>query len=236
MAFLSGKDTKILVDDVDLSGYFNNLDETAELAGLVTTTFGKAAVTRVTGLKDGRVTLGGFFDSGVDAVDEEIRAAFTTFRVFTAAKEGLVIGKPTTLLSALSTNYRRSAPVADVVSVSVDIEPDGGLDFGVSLHDLTAETATGNSASVDNAAATTTGAVAHLHVTAASGTTPSLTTKVQHSVDNAVWVDLITFTAATARTKERKTVTGTVNRYLRETRTISGTTPSFTFAVACARQ
>lgn len=38
--------------------------------------------------------------------------------------------------------------------------------------------------------------------------------KVRHSVDNATWVDLITFTAVTAApAAERKTVAGAVNRY-----------------------
>jgi len=51
-----------------------------------------------------------------------------------------------------------------------------------------------------------------------------------------VWVDLITFSAATAATSQRRTVAGTVNRYVREQHTISGSTPSFTYAAAFARR
>jgi hypothetical protein len=63
-----------------------------------------------------------------------------------------------------------------------------------------------------------------------------LDVKIQHSTDNVTFADLITFTQATDVTSQRISVTGTVNRYTRETRTIGGSsTPTFTYAVAFAR-
>lgn len=76
---------------------------------------------------------------------------------------------------------------------------------------------------------------AALHVLSASGTTPSLTVKVQ-SDDNADFTsatDRITFTAATAATYEWSSVAGAItDDYWRVSYSISGTdTPTFSFAV-----
>jgi hypothetical protein len=47
--------------------------------------------------------------------------------------------------------------------------------------------------------------------------------KIQHSTDDSIWSDLITFTNVTATpAKERLTVAGTINRYTRFIRTVSG--------------
>lgn len=126
--------------------------------------------------------------------------------------------------------------VADLVKLSATLRGSGkaGL-LGRLLHAKAAETATGNGTSLDNTASSASGGRANLHVTAASGTTPSMTAKIQHSADNITFADLITFTAATAALAETKEATGTVNRYLRATWTITGTTPSFTFVVGFAR-
>lgn len=67
-------------------------------------------------------------------------------------------------------------------------------------------------------------------VTAASGTTPSLTVIVEHSPDNATWATHTTFTAATAANTERKVLSG-LDRYVRARWTVSGTTPSFTWSL-----
>lgn len=71
-----------------------------------------------------------------------------------------------------------------------------------------------------------------LNVTAASGTTPSLTVNVQTSYDNGdtdAWHTVASFTAATATGVQRKTFA--IDRYVRVTYTVSGTTPSFTIGV-----
>lgn len=69
-----------------------------------------------------------------------------------------------------------------------------------------------------------------LNVTAASGTTPSLTVNVQTSGDNSTWATVASFTAATTTGVQRKVFNG-LDRYVRATTTITGTTPSFTFGV-----
>jgi hypothetical protein len=129
--------------------------------------------------------------------------------------------------------------VSDLVKLSIELTSQKwAVEHGVSLHDLTAEVATGNGTSVDNGAATTNGGVGVLHVTAIAGAAPSVVVKIQHSTDASTWVDLLSFTAATAATKQRIEVAAgtTINRHLREVHTFGGTTSSFTFNSAFARR
>jgi len=73
--------------------------------------------------------------------------------------------------------------------------------------------------------------IVSLDVSAASGTTPTLDVKIQHSPDGSIWHDLGTaFTQKTAVSKEAKVFTG-IHGYIRASWTIGGTTPSFTFSV-----
>lgn len=77
--------------------------------------------------------------------------------------------------------------------------------------------------------------VCHLHVTAASGTSPSMTVKFQDSGDGTNWVDIpsAAFTAATAAGSQRLVVSN-VGTLVRAVATVTGTTPSFTFSVTAA--
>jgi len=134
---------------------------------------------------------------------------------------------------------RRAAAANDgTLNVSIDNDTCTGLTTAATSANTTAGVApvTIALASVNNLAATTNGAVAHLHVTSKSGTSPTINWKVQHSADNSLWVDLMTFTQATDLTSERIAVTGTVNQYLRATRLGGGSnSPSFECALAIAR-
>lgn len=69
-----------------------------------------------------------------------------------------------------------------------------------------------------------------LAVTTATGTAPSLTVTVQTSHDGTTWTNVAAFTAATAAGSQRKVFAG-LDRLARASWAISGTTPSFTFAV-----
>ena len=69
-----------------------------------------------------------------------------------------------------------------------------------------------------------------LDVTAASGGTPSMTVTLEHSSDSTTWVAHSSFAAVTGAGTTRK-VFGGIDRYVRATWAITGTTPSFTFAL-----
>ena len=78
-------------------------------------------------------------------------------------------------------------------------------------------------------------AVAYLTVSAASGTTPSMTVKFQDSADQTNWVDVPSgaFSAVTT-TGTSRLVLSNVGPYLRIVETITGTSPSFTHSVKVA--
>jgi hypothetical protein len=81
-------------------------------------------------------------------------------------------------------------------------------------------------------------------VSAASGTTPTLDTILQHSIDGGTtWFTLVSMTQRTSAANELKVyadVEGTtaqlIGDCLRVSYTIGGTTPSFTFAVVVQAQ
>lgn len=68
-----------------------------------------------------------------------------------------------------------------------------------------------------------------LNVTAASGTTPTLNVTIQTSNDGTTWRSAGTFTQATGVTSQRATFN--IDRFVRATWTIGGTTPSFNFSI-----
>jgi hypothetical protein len=85
--------------------------------------------------------------------------------------------------------------------------------------------------SIDQSASSSQGARAYImNFTLNSG---SPTVKIQDSANNSDWADLITFTGSSAASAERKTVTGTVNRYVRLN--VSGTFSNLAVAVVLVR-
>lgn len=94
-----------------------------------------------------------------------------------------------------------------------------------------AQTASGNSAGIDTSAFRE--GLVTLNCTAASGTTPTCTVKIQASDDGGTtWYDLpnATFTQITAAAKQAIQIQ-TFGDMIRAAWTIGGTSPSFTFAV-----
>lgn len=184
----------------------------------VTTLTAAGVRKRQPGLWDGTVELGGLLDDVANQAFDRFKAhvGSDTAQVVTVVPRSDAVGQWAAALDALKTVL--AAPVTrvgEIVGLRTGLVTNGQLRWGRILHALTAETATGNSASVDNAASSANGGRAYLHVTAFSGFT-NITVKVQQSVDNAVWTDLVTFAAATGVTAESPAaVTGTVNRYLR---------------------
>lgn len=68
-----------------------------------------------------------------------------------------------------------------------------------------------------------------LDVTAASGTSPTLNVTIQTSRDGVTWYTAGTFPQATAVSNESKVFA--VDRFVRASWAIAGTSPSFTFSI-----
>lgn len=239
--FRHGKTTAIYLDDKNVGQYFNEVTIAGSADLAETTAFGATGKSYLVGFPDGRVSLRGMFDGTVGAIDEKLAAilAVEPLSVVSIMVEGDVLFRNARSANVRELSYELTSPVSDVVAISAEMTTEQAIVSGKVLHILSPETATANGTSVDHGAATTGGGIGTLHMTANTRDAGSIVVKVQHSVDNSVWVDYITFTsvAAAATTKERIAVsTNPMNRWLRAIWTVTGgTTGSYTFAVNAAR-
>ena len=239
MAFINANQTKLIYGTLPLQAYLRSVQPSASIEMLDVTSLADSAKSYVPGLEEFSLNIEGMFDN--DAAAGSLWSTITTpidassSVVTSAAPSGFALGNPTWLIQANTVSYEPSSNVTDVVTFNMSMGSASTSQTGISLGDLTALTATGTGTSVDNSASTSNGFIAQIHVTAASGTTPTMTAIIQHSTNNSTWATLGSFTAATGATSERISGTGTVNRYVRISYTIGGTTPSFTTQISLAR-
>lgn len=248
--FQHGKSTSVYLDEFDMSAYLNSTDVTHTQDTAETTVYGASSRAFIASQASGTLSFAGLIDATNTAgtSDKEFEAILgsATHPLLTVAIEGGTIGNRAVIARANETSYTMATPVADVNSLTADFQcsadPANNVEFGVaSAVQLTtgasiAHGSLGNLASVDNGASSTNGGAALLHVP--TNTVDGATTiKVQHSADDAVWVDLVTFTAvgASTITSELSAVTGTVNQYLRVTASTAGSSGAITFMVSFAR-
>ena len=230
MTFKPGFKARTLIGDFSYSSKLNQVSFPGVVEMLDSTTFADNGVKRsVPGLATSTASASGFADP--EAVADGV--AWTTAQPLTYGQEGTAHGSPVFMVDALKTSLEVGSPVAGLVSFDLAAQTDGWTNFGNSLHDLTAETATADGTGYDGAAATTAGGFGHLHVTAFSGFTNIIVT-IQDSADNASFATIGTFATVTGATGERLAIAGTVRRYVRASWTKTGT-GSCTFAVAFAR-
>lgn len=139
-------------------------------------------------------------------------------KVVAYAPEGNTVGAKFVGSPTVQGTYNRQISRGALHKASVVFESEGNHDEGKILATLAARTTAGNTQStlVDNAGSSANGGAGYLELTALTlGGYTDIIVKISHSADNVTFVPLITFTAITAApAAERKTVTGTVNRYL----------------------
>ena len=235
MAKTSSKNTTVMIGAFNMSGFFNSLETSIEVDMLDTTTFGDDSKTFIAGMQNGTITLGGLFGGDVDEIDEEMNPTLgaVAASVVSTIVDGIgTQGNNANLMGARTSSYGKNGSADGVVSISVGFQGDG-IQTGIVLKTLAQQTSSGNTATVDDGAGTTNGAVAHLHVTAADN--GNVDVNVQDSPNDSAWSDLITFAnVTTTPTAERGSVSGTVDRYVRA-EWVGAATPDHTFAVTFAR-
>lgn len=239
MAFVHGKSGAVLVNDALVSADITSWTVTHERETSDVTGVGNDGFKGLPGLMEGKMELEGLFNSTADRLQNVIDTTVGVDNdlLVSVWPEGATIGAPALFAACDTESYEVESSVKDAVTLNFEGAAHGMVDFGVVLFNNAAVTADTNHASVDNLAATTNGAAAILHVTSVSAS-DSIVVKVQHSTDNSVWADLITFTSAAAQTKELKEVAfgTTVNRYVRATSDVTGTGVSITYGLSFARR
>jgi hypothetical protein len=191
------------------------------------------------GLASGTLSFAGF----VDAAQKEVLydQLGTNGGVLTYCPGGdSAVGDRARLVSATSTSLGSSSTLDDAVALAWDVTSQTYIAFGDVLHPFGEDTNTTTGTGKDDAAQTTTGWVAHLHVTLVDG--GSWVVKLQDSADNSNWLDVSggAFTAATGATSQRlASASGaTLRRYVRyvATRTGGSAGNGITFHLSYSRE
>lgn len=235
MAFVAGRRAKVLIGEYDLSAFLNNVSavRNADLADV--SVFGDQDREFLKTMQGASATLSGFIDT-VAGASEPVLSSFltgTSTRAVSIFWDADAIGSPGICGAGWEGSYEDSAPVDGVQAIAANLAFTGRVDRAVSLHALGAETGTGAYTSVDGGAATTNGAVANLHVTAA-GASGTGTVLVQDSADNMSFLTIGTFSNFTAATSQTLEISGTIRRYVRAN--LSSARNTQTFAVAFGRR
>lgn len=225
----------------DLTARNNKIDISPEVEAKDASAFvptGDAWAEVLGGLRATKIDGSGQWEAGdTGMVDDSSWAALGGVGGQTICPQTAAVGSLAWLTSAMRGNYSLGGAVGDVAPWSASLVGSWPLVRGTLLHDPgTARTATGTgTATLYVAASSAQYVYSTLHVLSITGTTPSITVKIQS--DNAVGmaspVDVLTFNAATVRGGQVLRTPGPLtDTYYRVSYTISGTTPSVLFVAA----
>lgn len=241
MAFAHSKDSKVYANEQHISTEIKGWTASWKRDYADTTALPDAGSRGTPGLMEGEFELEGHFNSaavGSKPFYDEVSGAVGVDNGLnvTVQPAGDTIGMPAIFAQVDVKDFEVESKVSDAVQMSMSGDTNGGTDMGFVQKALASQApGTTNQTSIDNLALTANGGSAMLHCTVVTGGGNAVV-KVQHSTDDSVWVDLITFTTLTAVSSEFKEVAAgtTVNRYTRVTATC--TTGTYTFTVAFARR
>lgn len=248
-----GQSAAVLIDEKNMGDFLREVTFAGSMDAADVTNFGSGCDKEfIKGLKQVVISCDGLWAAATAAVGFstndianffDAHFAGSSNAVVTVAPEGLSTGRRAYLLSGLQTTWDVSAPVADVVSCSLEFQGAAatpGYSPGRLLTYRTNSATTGSGGTVAYSGSTavtpgtTGGGVGHLHVTSETNVTTA-TFKVQHSTSGSTWADLITFTAATGITHQRSTVAGSIKEKLRGTCFAFTGAGSMTWGVSFAR-
>ncbi len=227
-----GRDATILVDGIDASEFLNEYEFESERDDIDVTPFGSDSKIFLSGSAENTCTLTGFWNGEDDSLDELLDSTFGDEgeNTITICPRGDDVGSTAYLCSGTQVSYNVSAQSDDLTEAEAEFRT--GRVRGKVLKPFGVVTTTGDGTGVEWAAASSKGATANLHVKSLAGTSPTLTVEVEHSVDDTTYVSLISFTVTEKGGQQKSTAKNvTVNKFLRETRTIGGTTPTADYAL-----
>jgi hypothetical protein len=225
MAFVGSFNSRLYVGSLAFSAYTRGFTLDAPRDMLDVTTIVDTAPQFIPGQTSGTVSLDLLLDTDTTAGGEwaMLLTWEATPQVVSLCPSGTARGAETWNVLGNDAMLTVDSALTAPISASMSITCDGNVDAGVVIDPPTTISANTNGTALDNGALTSNGGVAHLHLTAYSGLT-NTSVVVEHSVDNAAWATLGTFTTATGITSERLVIAAgtTVNRYLRVRDAITG--------------
>lgn len=168
------------------------------------------------------LAVSGFFESGADLIDEILGTLQFTEVNVAALIGGTAFGSVAYGATLFLNDYKLTSPTDGAVVLDAMFQPggasDGILDQGIILlpKGTIPRTADSEGSGHDGLAATVSGAVAYLHVFECGADDDLVVTIEDDDNDGFTSANtLITFTAATGITSEKKTVAGAVQRHVR---------------------
>lgn len=239
---IAGRDAIILINGLNASDYLNEYEIEAEADDIEVTRFGAIDKEYLSGPHENTVTLTGHWTGDDDKYDDVIDQTYGNVgdQIVTICPKGAsIIGSKAYLTPGIVVSNTVSAEADDVTEIESEFRASRVSPARI-LHPYdVARTTTGTGTAYTAAAATAKGGSAHLHVLSLTGTTPTLDVKIEHSADGTTWTDLLTFSQVTATgakfARQVTSPTATVEKQVRASYTIAGTTPNAVFAVVFAR-
>jgi hypothetical protein len=227
----------VFVDKWNWSGDVNAIDLQYNTDLMDRTSLQDTAHKRVAGLRTVALQLEGMWQGGAGLVDDAIfqEVGATEVPVTVVPTVAAAEGDLAYLFKAIASSYKPGAKVGDLFKFSVSADGTDDLARGQVMTNAigTPKTATGNGTITQLGAVTSSQKMwAAAHIITVSGTTPSLTLKLQSAaaIGFASPTDRITFNAVTGAASVVGSLAGAVtDAYWRWVYTISGTTPSFAF-------
>jgi hypothetical protein len=236
MAKSSGLAQDLWADGYQLGGDIGSINDASTPRGTQEVTgIDKSATERVALLSDFNIDFGAYFNDATGQIHTALKQLKTTdLNVMWIL--GTSIGSVVLMGVAKQIDYGPWTKAQDgSVNGATTAQGSAGTApaWGVMLTaGKRTDTSATNGSSLDNAASSASGAEAMVQAEDFTGT--SITIDVEDSPDDSAWTNLIVFTTISADNKsERKTVSGTVNRYLRVAS--NGTFNPVTFVVGIRR-
>lgn len=239
MAAVPGYQSRVVVGDFAFSAYITDVSEpfTAGMFDVTVNASPDHAREYIAGQSESMLSLKGFLDPDGTAGGQydQINNWLGNSEIVSYGPSGLTFGSEVVMSNGLLIKSQYDGNVTAPIGFSVDAQNSGQLDRGVSLHDLTAETADASSSVYDGGAASSNGGIIQLHVTDYSGL-DSIDVIVEDSTNGSTgWGTIGTFTTATGITSERVTIAGAIKRYVRCSWDVTGT-GSASFLTGFARR
>lgn len=246
MPAIHGSKAKLYLSGWDISGNMRNGSSPSEADLADSSTWGMTSKRYTpSDWVEGSFVGDGVWESaaaGLGSIDELLNTGLGGLHVASYLPGGEGFGARARIIGGSETSFEITSPTDDIIGFTFELSSERGFSNKARVLQPVAGalniTANGNGTSLDDlgaAGTTTKGIGAALHVTNKGGGAGTLTVKVQHSPDQSVWTDIITFGGKTVKNvAEYVEVAGTVQRYLRALWTLTGGT--WDISVAAGRK
>ncbi len=240
MAKIHGKDAKVFLSGVDISGDLNTVHPKLETELKPYATFGVSGYKQFPGIGVDTVSFDALFDTDSSTARY---IANSTFGATAVSTRGMIITFANTVGGeAMATGvvqlktYQITDVVTDITRFTAEFVTENYPFDGCRLLTTGLQTviASGQGAAIDNTASTNAGGAAYLQVMNVSTSAISLTARIETSPDNLTWTTTGTFATVCDGfiSAERLSFASTIDRYVRAAWL---TTSTATFALAFGR-